>query len=128
MAAVTVPLDAQGQEFSGFQTPTGNIQCSHFSGDGGSIRCAVLEYTGSRPKVPSDCDLDWQPGAAMADRGRASIFVCAGDTIVDDYPVVGYGSTWKKVGITCTVAKSGVTCRNRTRSGFFLSRSSIKRI
>jgi hypothetical protein len=119
---------AGAQTFSGFQTPTGNIQCSYYSDDGGALRCAVLEYEGPVPPVPNDCDLDWQPGAAMSDRSRAQIFVCAGDTIVDNYPIVGYGSTWKKGGVTCSIAKTGVTCRNRTKKGFFLSRAVIKRV
>jgi hypothetical protein len=88
----------------------------------------VVQYSGPRPKRPADCDLDWQPVASISTRGRATIFSCAGDTLQGDYPTVGYGSTWKRGTIVCTVAKTGVTCKNRSKFGFLVSRGSIKQV
>jgi hypothetical protein len=36
--------------------------------------------------------------------------------------VLGYGRTWRVGGIRCASAPSGLTCRNKTGRGFFLSR------
>ena len=36
--------------------------------------------------------------------------------------VLGYGKTWSGGGIRCTSAETGLTCRNKSGHGFFLSR------
>ncbi len=88
----------------------------------------VLDYVGREPPKPADCDLDWGAGATLNLRGKAGLFVCAGDTIQDDgAPIVAYGSTWKRGGFVCTSTTAGLTCRNRSSVGFFLSRRSIRR-
>jgi len=36
--------------------------------------------------------------------------------------VLDYGTTWSGGGVRCTSAATGLTCRNRSGHGFFLSR------
>jgi hypothetical protein len=53
---------------------------------------------------------------------------CAGDPgpFVGEHsaPVLGYGKTWKQSdGLHCTSAFKGLTCRNKSGHGFFLSRA-----
>jgi hypothetical protein len=38
--------------------------------------------------------------------------------------VLGYGQTWSGGGLRCTSALTGLTCRNKSGHGFFLSRES----
>jgi hypothetical protein len=37
--------------------------------------------------------------------------------------VLGYGKTWSGGGLRCTSAFKGLTCRNKSGHGFFLSRA-----
>jgi hypothetical protein len=60
----------------------------------------------------------------MTARSRPS-GVCHGDTVLHQGQVVGYGKTWHAGGFTCTVRRSGVTCRNRAGHGWLLSRQRI---
>jgi hypothetical protein len=109
-----------------FRTPSNNIHCLYYQN---SLRCMVLDYVGKEPPKPADCDLDWGAGATLEARGRAGLFVCAGDTIQDNgAPIVAYGSTWKRGGFVCKSTTAGLTCRNRSSVGFFLSRRAIKRV
>ncbi len=130
LVAVTGP-SANAVTF-GFQTPTGNIHCMYEAPSGsagGAVRCEVKGYTGKRPNKPSSCDFDWAPGAYITSSGKAQVFLCISDTVRDERnPTLAYGSTWKRGTFACTVAQSGVTCRNAKKSGFVVSRASIKRI
>lgn len=40
-----------------------------------------------------------------------------------DVPFLGYGSTWRYRGFRCRSERRGVTCRNLSGHGFFLSRA-----
>ncbi len=121
---------ASGQEGSqAFFTKSKNIECIYYPTyvDGPFLECLVLNYTGKIPKQPADCDLDWSPQASLETKGRPQIFSCRGDTPYQPYaPVVAYGSTWKRGPFTCSVATIGVTCRNASKRGFFVSRTSIR--
>jgi hypothetical protein len=116
----------------GFQTPTGNIHCMFepsSGSDGGAIRCEVKSYSGKRPSKPKSCEFDWAPGAYLTGSGKAQVFLCISDTVQDDrHPTLAYGSTWKRGAFVCSIAQSGVTCRNSKKAGFFVSRATIKRV
>ena len=125
-----------------FKSPSGNIVCEYFldweNRNGGRqalIICAIR--SGLKPKPP------YTPQCAAAgldhnaDRinllatGRALPVVCSGDAgpfIGErDARVLGYGKTWSGGGIRCTSAETGLTCRNKSGHGFFLSRESWRR-
>jgi hypothetical protein len=36
--------------------------------------------------------------------------------------VLRYGKTWRHGSMRCTSTKKGLTCRNKSKHGFFLSR------
>jgi hypothetical protein len=110
--------------FVTFRTPSHNIGCgySKFAGEQANVRCDIRSGLKPRPPKPKNCDLDWAYGYAMGRRGRAST-LCAGDTVLDPKaPVLAYGHTWRRNGFTCTSRATGLTCRNLSGHGFFLSR------
>jgi hypothetical protein len=107
-----------------FQTPSRNIGCL-FAPKGdlgpGFLRCDLL--SGLRPEPRRACTGDWT-GATVGIAGRAGP-TCAGDSAYDPKArILGYGRTWRRAGIVCTSRTTGLTCRNRTGHGFFLSRRS----
>jgi Family of unknown function (DUF6636) len=63
--------------------------------------------------------------------GRVSVPLCAGDpgALVGERmaSVLGYGKMWSGGGITCRPALAGLTRRNRSGHGFFLSRARWRR-
>ena len=106
-----------------FQSPSGNIVCSI---DGGaSVRCEILKKDWSPPPKPRTCPLDWGGGLVLGARGRPAI-LCAGDTIQPPprhpYRVLPYGRSIRSGSITCSSARTGMTCVNVARHGFLLSR------
>jgi hypothetical protein len=107
-----------------FSTPSKNISCAYFPASvvGGAVfRCDL--FSGLRPEPKRHCEVDWT-GASMGLRGRAGP-TCAGDTVHDPRaPILGYGGTWTRAGLSCSSKTTGLTCRNRDGHGFFLSRQS----
>jgi len=121
LAALAAGGAAEGAGFDqGFKTPSGNIVCA---AGGGFVRCDIRSGVRPLPRRPRSCDVDWGQGVQMSRRGRASV-VCAGDTTLGVVvPVLRYGRTWRRGGITCTSRSSGLTCTNQSGRGFFLSRA-----
>jgi hypothetical protein len=102
----------------GFKTPSRNIVCAA----GGGLRCDIRSGVRPLPPQPAWCTVDWGQGVQLSRRGRAR-YVCAGDTTLGvRVPVLRYGSTWRRGGITCTSRSAGLTCRNSSGRGFFMSR------
>jgi hypothetical protein len=114
-----------------FKTPSGNIVCFHSPGPADMPRvflgCGIK--SGLKPPPPRrPC----REGGYAGDRvellatGRVHVPPCAGDpgALVGERSarVLGYGKTWSGGGIRCTSAVAGLTCRNRSGHGFFLSR------
>jgi hypothetical protein len=61
---------------------------------------------------------------SMGRRSRARA-ICISDTVYSNRaPFLRYGRTWRKGGFTCVSRRTGLTCRNLRRHGFFVSRSS----
>jgi hypothetical protein len=105
--------DAAGME-SGFQTPSHNIACEADTTAAGNhvLHCVVFSASGSRGQKT------WSMGVT----GRTRIaFVMA--NIATEVPVLRYGRTWRWRGVECTSRRMGLTCRNRSGHGWFLSRS-----
>lgn len=120
-AALAPHTDAQTGTVR-FQTPSRNIGClfSTANGRAGYLRCDIL--SGVRPVPQRSCELDWT-GFAMTAISRASA-TCAGDTVyARGAPVIRYGGSWSRGGVTCTVRRAGLRCRNTRGRGFFLSRT-----
>ena len=109
---------------SGFRTPSGNIGCM-FTNDFGPtyLRCDIRSRLKPTPPKPKNCvDLEWGDSYEMSVTGRVRI-TCHGDTAIDPKaPILGYGRTWKRAGLTCTSRRLGLRCTNRSRHGFFMSR------
>ena len=58
----------------------------------------------------------------MRSQGRPWVVWSLGNPATD-LPTLGYGRTWSFHGFACTSQRIGLTCRNRSRHGFFLSRA-----
>ena len=112
-------------ELYSFQTPSGNIGCMADDEGGWGLRCDIQERSWKSPPRDPDCELDWGGGLELGATGRAH-WICAGDTVLRQGAVLGYGSTWRAGPFTCTSTRTGVTCRNRAQHGFFLSRASYR--
>jgi hypothetical protein len=130
LALVVVASRAQGKdEVLGFSTPSKNIGCEYARFDAqpnapafpAELRCDV--GTGLRPKPakPHGCDLDWGDSLEMRKTGRVGV-VCHGDTALGSKHILGYGQTWRHDGFTCVSRLAGLTCKNLSGHGFFLSR------
>jgi hypothetical protein len=100
-----------------FLMPSRNIGCAVY---GGFLRCDIR--SGLLPEPARACTLDWT-GVQMAAAGPAQPN-CAGDTIFDPAaPVLQYGGTWSRGGITCASSTTGLRCSSG-RHGFALARES----
>ncbi|MBE9206259.1 hypothetical protein IQ244_06990 [Nostoc sp. LEGE 06077] len=116
-SCIYFPAIAQAE--TQFQTPSRNIHCLIADE---SIRCDVLEITGRIPPQPKDCELDWGHVFNLNQRGNG-YRGCYGDTVADaNSPVLQYGKILRYQGFTCTSRKTGLTCINRDKRGWELSR------
>lgn len=123
-----------GDEVVGFSTPSKNIGCvyAHFSASSGSpattnLRCDIGSGLRPKPAKPARCDLDYGDSYAMGKRGRPYV-VCHGDTALGSKTILGYGRTWRHDGFTCVSRTSGLTCKNLSGHGWFLSREHSYRL
>jgi hypothetical protein len=97
--------------------PSKNIGCGY---DSGALRCDIL--SGLKPEPSEACQLDWT-GIVLEANGAAQP-ECAGDTIyVASAPILGYGESWARNGISCESRKDGLRCENGSGHGFSLARA-----
>jgi hypothetical protein len=130
-AAVPAPRPASSPKAGYFKTPSGNIVCYHSPGPADMpeafLACGIK--SGLKPPPPRrPC----QDGDYAGDRvtmlatGRVNVPPCAGDpgALVGEREarVLGYGTTWSGGGLHCRSEPIGLTCRNKSGHGFFLSR------
>jgi hypothetical protein len=117
--------------YGAFKTPSGNIVCGYgIAPDGSaSMECGIKSGLKPPPR-PIHCDAG-DPNdkrVSLRDTGRAAPVLCAGDPgpllpqIEAKARVLAYGRTTRIGQITCSSAVTGLTCRNRSAHGFFLSR------
>lgn len=112
---------AQGADH--FQSPSGNIFCSYFDLDGGTLRCDLGEVNNPQPPRPEECENDWGPMFEMNGRGMAQQ-ICAGDTVVaPDSPILEYGQRWRRGEFRCSSSRAGIRCTNRSGHGWQLRKS-----
>ena len=119
-----------------FKTPSGNIVCYHSPGPVDRpvpfIGCGIK--SGLKPAPPRrPCSEGGYAGdrVTMTATGGVKVPACAGDpgamVGAPTARVLGYGKTWSGHGLRCTSAFKGLTCRNRSGHGFFLSRARWRR-
>jgi hypothetical protein len=115
-----------------FKTPSGNIVCVHSSTD---VLCGIKSGLKPKPPYTAECrriGLDHNADRiSLGATGRARPIACSGDAgpFVGERSarVLGYGKTWTSEGLSCRSTFSGLTCRNRSGHGFFLSRTRWRR-
>ena len=135
-AALTVsPAHARRVSIVYFKTPSNNIVCMFAGGLAGTkpfVVCAIK--SGLKPPPPKVRCREGDPTDQFVDleqTGKATEPSCAGDP----GPLVGekqarvlkYGHTFKRKGLRCRSAVKGLTCRNKSGHGFFLSRGHSRR-
>lgn len=122
MLLLTAP--AAAQDYTPFQTPSGNIHCAIYGGGDAGLRCDMIELTPSFTKAPVDCELDWGSSFAIDPRSKTGFLACVGDTVINaGNATLGYGSTLSAAGFSCTSEKTGLTCSNAVGHGFALSKA-----
>jgi hypothetical protein len=102
---------------AGFVTPSGNIACN--AGHQYRTSRALLSCTVFSLARPSRGQRIW----SLFVRGRPLVGWIVGNAATD-LPTLGYGRQWAWRGFRCMSARRGLTCRNRSGHGFFLSRQS----
>lgn len=119
------PAWAQSLDSDNFATPSRNIYCSYFKGDGPtSLRCDIMKVSNRLPARPRDCDLEWGRSFEVLDNAPKAARICVGDTVADPgVAVLPYGQTWQRGGFACHSSQAGLTCRNNKGAGFELSRA-----
>ena len=78
----------------------------------GNAEVAVVEATSRGQKL-------W----SMYSSGRVYVGFIMGNAATE-LPTLAYGRTWSWHGFRCNSATTGLTCRNTSGHGFFLSRES----
>jgi hypothetical protein len=135
IALLAAPVASANAGTSGaFKTPSRNVVCAYAYGYAGQkpvVECGIK--SGIKPAAnPADCtDLGGDPANNMfvdlASTGRSTRPPCKGDpgplAMESRAKVLAYGRTWKHSGLRCTCTKKGLTCRNKSKHGFFLSRA-----
>ena len=115
-----------------FKTPSGNIACVHWLGTSPpSIGCGIKSGLRSPPTSRRPGCLPAR-GISLRATGRAQVdrSICPGEPEGDAGPfayestarVLVYGTSWSGGGIRCASEATGLTCRNKSGHGFFLSR------
>ena len=114
-----------------FKTPSANIVCGYGIAPDGSASMECGIKSGLRPPPQAIHCAAGDPidkRVSLRDAGRAVPVLCAGDPgpllpqIGAAAKVLAYGRTIRVGGISCASAATGLTCRNRSGRGFFLSR------
>ncbi len=130
-AAVAASATAAPQKsYFTFKAQGGLVECGIFVGGAYSeslLRCDIR--TGLKPKVkrPKGCHFDYGSTLELRAKGRA-FPGCVSDAIGRAQTTLGYGKTYKRGPFTCTSARSGLTCKNAAKHGFFLGKSAWRKI
>jgi hypothetical protein len=114
----------------GFHSPTGNIKCL-FIPNPGVLRCQIprADYAKTlqaRCMGPKGEGVDWHGFELTASRKGG--VTCSGGILYSpgtqrpSYVNLPYGKTWRQGVFSCRSRAIGVTCRNRTGHGLFVSR------
>ena len=115
---------------AGTDAPAATVTNENVVSPGKHISCwAVMHSTEiecTAPYLPDIGELDTY--LALRPRGTARL------SERGDFPgfatpprTLGYGDTWKRPGIRCTMSKIALTCRNRDGHGFRIQRGDVRR-
>ena len=132
-AAPATPV-AGASAFGFFQTPSRNILCGYsYNASKANVGCVVKSGLNPQP-APRHPGSSPPLTVALRTTGRAFVTdeTCPGED-APETPYVGsgiakvlaYGTTWSGGGLRCTSAETGLTCRNKSGHGFFLTFSSF---
>ncbi|HUK95105.1 MAG TPA: DUF6636 domain-containing protein [Gaiellaceae bacterium] len=128
LAAPTSPSAARQAAvriLPGFRSPTGNIKCFVVR----SLYCEI-DKASYRQRLQARCDLDWH-GFELnaANRARSYCTSNAAYNMGTERPnnaKLAYGKSFRHGVFTCLSRVTGVTCRNRTGHGLFVSRQAYR--
>jgi hypothetical protein len=111
-----------------FSSPSTNIGCNIFQGDGHWIaRCDIRQRDWSAPQRPRSCRLDYGQGVYISSVGGRARYVCAGDTALGPTRILDYGQSITRGPIKCLSLVIGMRCNDmRTGHGFLLARGAVK--
>jgi hypothetical protein len=121
---------AASPKYGSFKTPSRNIVCGYAIDvhARASMECGIK--SGLKPPPRRIHCLAGDPNdsrVSLRATGRAAPVLCAGDPgpflVEAKARVLAYGRRWSAGGISCSSATTGLTCRNRSGHGFFLSRA-----
>ncbi|MFT4151446.1 MAG: hypothetical protein QM656_14700 [Paracoccaceae bacterium] len=105
-----------------FRSPTGNIGCMFITGNWTGVRCDLRDFSPSYRR-PADCEQDWGFAFEVGLTGPGTP-ICAGDTVMDPGAgVLDYGRSINVGSLSCTSARTGMTCMNAQGHGFTVSRA-----
>ena len=133
LAAVLAQGAGARTEASGyFKTPSGKIVCGWVTGGSPSATVFCGETPTLHPPIPKSVDpaacrnLDYEGNrVTLSVTGRTVLIPCSGDAGPFGDPAhtvfLRYGKSWSAPGLKCTEATSGLTCKNRSGHGFFIS-------
>jgi hypothetical protein len=122
---------AAPQAYKSFRTQGGLITCAYTAPPGryseSALRCDIR--TGLKPRVkrPKGCEFDFGGTLVLLLKGRTRIG-CVSDAISPVQRVLRYGQTWRAGPFTCKLTRAGLTCTNKGKRGFFLSKKAWRRI
>ena len=115
-----------GSKSGYFKTPSGNIQCDWYYGT--LVRCGIKSGLKPVSRKRAGCYPNVWVELHTSGAAFALGSYCRGEDAPDAGPfamgavVLGYGKTWSGGGLSCASAATGLTCRNKSGRGFFLSR------
>ena len=130
--ALGVSASAGAGVLPGFHSPTANIKCYYnphgltSRGITSVVRCGLAHADYSMQLQRRCMAGDWH-GFTLTPSGRPLLYCpggASGDRVV--YTTLAYGKSWQRGPFTCTSRISGVTCRNRTGHGLFISRQAYR--
>ena len=107
-----------------FATPSGNIHCSvGLSADAADVECTIVERQGP-PAAPQPvtCGASWGHTFLLFDTGPVQMVCTPPPRRLNIGEIAPYGQSGQFNLITCQSERTGLTCRNASGHGFFLSR------
>jgi hypothetical protein len=124
-------LAGSASRLPGFRSPSGNIKCLFVPGPPAFMLCKIAQADYGR-KLVAYCGspqigVDWA-GFTLGVTRKGSVS-CSGGVLYPgsrhpSYVTLPYGKTWTHGVFTCWSRVTGVTCRNHTGHGLFVSRRS----
>lgn len=124
LSMLVFSLPAAAQDFTSFQSPSGNIGCFISDEVPTYARCDIRDYN---PSVMNDqglCELEYGDAYSISGGDRRGEVVCHGDTAFDNRAMVlNYGQEISIGDITCWSEKTGMICSNNNGAGFSVSKA-----